>query len=205
MDRGTMVQLIALVVTLQWSNAATVSPGTLLGAQTEVARLYRNIGVTVEWSRAGSADVRRDRLSLHVVVVDDEVGELRSRRHPVMGAALRTEYGTGVVYVFSRRVEKEAARYDVSQALVLACAIAHEIGHLLLPDRGHSTTGLMRGVWDREDFERACQGQLRFSAEQATLIRAAVAGGPEHEPRGRGPDALVTMDRDGGASLRRER
>jgi hypothetical protein len=46
-------------------------------------------------------------------------------------------------HVLYRRVEREAAQYDVSPAFVLACAIAHEIGRLLLPNelqRGHAPT-----------------------------------------------------------------
>ena len=54
---------------------------------------------------------------------------------------------------------------------MLACAIAHELGHLLLPTAGHSDLGLMRAWWDRDDFGRAERGQLRFSAEEAALLR----------------------------------
>ena len=33
----------------------------------------------------------------------------------------------------------------------------------------------MRACWARDDFDRAEQGQLRFSTEQAALIRARAA------------------------------
>ena len=50
--------------------------------------------------------------------------------------------------------------------MILASAIAHEVGHLLLPDGRHSPEGLMRACWTRDDFHRANQGQLRFSNER---------------------------------------
>ena len=49
-----MVHAIALAVVLQLSTVAGVPSSTLAPAQSEVARLYRGIGVDVEWSRAGS-------------------------------------------------------------------------------------------------------------------------------------------------------
>mgnify|MGYP003693812985 CR=1 FL=1 len=66
-----------------------------------------------------------------------------------------------------------------SPAFVLACAIAHEIGHLLLPGRVAARplgAGLMRPCWDRDDFRRADMGQLRFLPE---------AGRPDSRPRAR--------------------
>ena len=94
-----------------------------------------------------------------------------------MGATVWTEQGTPVVYVFYRRVEVEAQRYAVSIALVLACAFAHEVGHVLMPDGGHSQEGLMRACWNRDDFNSADRGQLRFIPAQVALIRAS-AGPP---------------------------
>jgi hypothetical protein len=64
-----------------------------------------------------------------------------------------------------------AHRYDVSTEQVLACAIAHELGHLLLPVRGHSADGLMRACWSRDEFQRAAQGQLKFLPDEIALIR----------------------------------
>jgi len=169
-----MVHAIALAVALHLSNAASVPVPTIAKAQAEVVRMYRDIGVAIEWSPSGV--LRGDQpQAIHVILIPYETGDLQQRPKTVMGAAIRTPRGTQVAYVFYRRVEAEAAQYGVSPAFVLACAIAHEIGHLLLPDgfqRGHSRAGLMRPCWDRDDFRRADMGQLRFLPEQALLIRA---------------------------------
>src|SRR5262245_45848292 len=126
MDRGSMLHAIAFAVVLQLSNAADVPAPILDKARAEVVRVYRDIGVDVEWSASG--EVVGHQHIVHVIVVPNETGELQRRAETVMGAAIRTPRGTQVAYVFYRRVRDEAARYAVSPAFVLACAIAHEIG-----------------------------------------------------------------------------
>ena len=169
-----MVHAIAFSLVLQLSNAADVPAPIVAKAQTEVVRVYRDIGVDVEWSTRSASGF--DRLAgIHVIVLPYETGDLQQRPKTVMGAAIRTAQGTRVAYVFYRRVESQAAQYAVSPAFVLACAIAHEVGHLLMPETmqsRHATAGLMRACWDRDDFRRADMGQLRFMPEQAVLIRA---------------------------------
>jgi hypothetical protein len=59
---------------------------------------------------------------------------------------------------------------------VLAYAIAHEIGHLLLPEPAHSPFGIMRADWDGDDLRHIASGSLQFTAGQADAIRAKVSG-----------------------------
>jgi hypothetical protein len=168
-----MVHAIALSVVLHLSSAAGAPPSIVAAAQTELVRLYRDIGVTIEWSPGEMRGAAPDRI--HVILIPYETGGLQRSARTVLGAAMRTPQGTKVAYVFYRRVEAEAAEYVVSPAFVLACAIAHEVGHLLLPgglqSGGHSSTGLMRPHWNRDDFIRAGRGQLRFDDDQAMQIR----------------------------------
>jgi hypothetical protein len=100
-----------------------------------------------------------------------------------LGLALRSKEGPNrLAFVLYSRIARVADRDNVDRSSVLAIVMAHEIGHLLLPDSRHSAAGLMRGVWDREDFSNAVSGVLRFSAHQADLIRAGLASGRCHEP-----------------------
>src|SRR5262249_24094773 len=158
---------------LHLSNAAAVPSSIVEKAQTELVRLYRDIGVTIEWLPPDEPHVHRPD-EIHVILIPYETGGLQQKTPAVLGAAIRTPHGTNVAYLFYRRVEAEAVQYAVSPAFVLACAIAHEIGHLLLPgglyESGHSATGLMRPNWNRDDFIRADRGQLRFDEDQAALI-----------------------------------
>jgi hypothetical protein len=168
-----MTSFISLALVLQLHNLAGAPAATLDRAASELTRVYRELGVDLEWQHPGGqptigADVVR------VVILADETGDLRRTEDTVMGAALRTPSGTRVAYVFYRRVRAEAERYEVSTPLVLACALAHELGHLLMPGHGHSADGVMRARWTRDDFQRADQGRLRFSSEQTLLLRAGI-------------------------------
>ena len=165
-----LIHAIAMTVILQMNNVAQAPSAPLERAQLEVIRLYHNIGVDVAWtgpdaSRATPApDIR-------VVLVPYGAGDMLHREKLVMGAAVLTKLGTSIAYIFYRQVEAQARQYDYSLPMILASAIAHEVGHLLLPDGRHSPEGLMRACWTSDDFHRANQGQLRFSNEQAAQIR----------------------------------
>jgi hypothetical protein len=167
-----MLHVLSIALVLQLHDFAG-APATIVGqAERELARMFGEIGVQVEWLRA---DRRADSsATVRIILVAREAGGLRHTRDVVMGATIWTDEGTPVVYVFYRRVEAEARRYTVSLALVLASALAHEVGHVLMPDGGHSEAGLMRACWNRDDFNSADRGQLRFIPEQVALIRANV-------------------------------
>jgi hypothetical protein len=128
--------------------------------------------VHLEWDDASESSA--DPSDIRVVLLPYETGDLRRSETQVMGAALRTPRGNSLAYVFYRRVEAQADHYRVSTGLVLACAIAHELGHLLLPHSTHAATGLMRARWTRDEFNRAEQGQLRFLPDDVARIRAGL-------------------------------
>ncbi len=181
-----LIHAIAIAITLQINNVAHVPTGHLERAQQEVIRLYHNIGVDVAWT---GPDAARATLvpDIRVVLVPYGVGDMLHRKKLVMGAAVLTKLGTSVAYIFYREVEGQARQYDYSLPMILASAIAHEVGHLLLPDGRHSPEGLMRACWTRDDFHRANQGQLRFSSDEAAQIRRRVGlqALVEHESRHR--------------------
>jgi hypothetical protein len=168
-----MTHLLAAALVLHLSNFSGAPPAVVRTAQEEVTRVYAEIGVALDWS--GPADAHADpQPAIRVVLLPYETGDLRRIEKTVMGAALRTADGSAVAYVFYRRVRAEADRYEVSTGLVLACAIAHEVGHLLLPVRTHAAAGLMRACWSRDEFHRAEQGQLTFLPAEVARIQAGL-------------------------------
>ncbi len=70
----------------------------------------------------------------------------------------------------------------------LGCAIAHELGHVLLGTHSHSLVGLMGARWGTQVLQTAGQHSLLFAPEQAAAIRAEVMA------RAR-PSAAPTMAR----------
>jgi hypothetical protein len=171
-----MLHTVSIALVLQLHNFAGAPPAVVQKAERELTRMYDDIGVRVEWDPAADQHAG-DRAALQVILLAHEAGDLRRTPGAVMGAAMWTPAGTPAVYVFYRRVEAEAARHTVSVAYVLACALAHELGHVLMPDRGHSQEGLMRACWTSDDFYRADRGQLRFLPEQVALVRARATEG----------------------------
>jgi hypothetical protein len=166
-----VTHILSIALVLQLHNLAGAPPAVVDNARSELTRMYGELGVAAQWDDTDRPDVAPD--AVRIVILRKETGRLQRRGDVVMGAALRTPSGARMIYVFYERVRAEAERYDVSTALVLACAMAHELGHLLLPGDGHSRNGLMRPCWSRDDFQRADQGLLRFSPYQASQVRTA--------------------------------
>ena len=81
-----------------------------------------------------------------------------------------------LAYVLYHSIREYVVKYIVPEqgALLLGLAIAHEVGHLLLPHNSHSHRGIMRARWDRRDLEFAA-ADLVFTAQQAKSIRDEVA------------------------------
>jgi hypothetical protein len=166
-----MLEIVSMALILQLHNFAG-TPASIVGsAQRELTRFYADIGVPVEWVNAAGGTDAGARPAMPIILVDREAGVLRHTRDTVLGATMWTVNGTPAVYLFYRRVEAEARRHSVSLALLLACTLAHELGHVLMPDRGHSPDGLMRARWNGDDFDNANRGQLRFNREQIAVMR----------------------------------
>ena len=163
-----MLHVVSIAVVLQLSNLSGAPASVVSSAQAEVVRVYAAAGVSMEWgSEAPADDVR----SIHVVLVPLESGDLRRIADTVMGAAVWTPLGNGLAYVFYRRVEEHAALHNAPPERVLASAVVHELGHLLVT-RGHSPTGVMRACWRESEFRQAAAGVLGFSARDVAILRS---------------------------------
>jgi hypothetical protein len=154
-------------VLLYLANEASVSPDIVRDARQEVIRIYARIGVRVIWAEhvTGSPKVPL------VIIIPQITGQWVGPTS--LGLAVRGANSSGrVAYVFYDRVLPLATKHQMSDASLLGVVIAHEIGHLLLPYGSHSPSGLMRGDWDNQQFLLARSRRLRFTAQQAELIRA---------------------------------
>jgi hypothetical protein len=158
--------VLAVVISLKLVNISHAPLPVIAEAERVAADIYAAIGVDLRWSDTPS--------SLLVILRDDEPGDLRRATQSVLGAAIHTPNGSPVAYVFYRRIAEQAERYLSAPASILGSAIAHEVGHLLLPTRDHGHVGLMRGYWEYPEFQRAANNQLRFSRDEGESIRANI-------------------------------
>jgi hypothetical protein len=78
-----------------------------------------------------------------------------------------------------RRAKSDDAELDVP--LLLGCAIAHELGHLLLGPNGHSAGGIMQGEWEPKQLRLALMGGLVFTSQQSKVLRVAARARIENQ------------------------
>jgi hypothetical protein len=157
--------VFTLIIVVHLTNVAGTPASIVREAQATVVTMFRSVGVTIVWApespwASGHPHVVR------LTLVRDETEPLRRRYDRIaLGAATRTAGGTGVAWVFYRRVQDEAGRYFVPVVKVLACVMAHELGHLLQPRVGHTDAGVMRATWTPVDYRRAARDRLQFTAK----------------------------------------
>jgi hypothetical protein len=95
-----------------------------------------------------------------------------------LGQSMADHQGGTYASIFMERIQDAAAEADVPRDTVLAYAIAHEVGHLLLGDNAHTPRGVMKGNWDRKDYEAMNQRQFHFIEGQAHQLATRFGGSP---------------------------
>jgi hypothetical protein len=101
----------------------------------------------------------------------------KSATTDVMGYAPVARSNYPRAYVFYNRVKSfcdlmEGMSSQSGKGIVLGHVMAHEIGHLLIPEDAHTKTGIMRGDWDHQQWKEALMGRLVFTRSQAKRIRS---------------------------------
>jgi hypothetical protein len=156
-------------VVIEMLDEVGISRVILESARATVAEIYDAIGVTVVWVDR----YPNDRSVLVVRIVTEEAAERLNAPPASVGISPRDAERNGrMAYVFYERVRNLSDRQGLGAPKMLGAAVAHELGHLLLPYSGHSKSGLMRAHWTRGDLLNADGPGLRFTAEQGALIRA---------------------------------
>ena len=157
-----------LALTVRVRNDARALDQDLAAAQKHVTHIYADAGIDIVWAASGAR--------MTIALISREQAELMHQVKDVMGYAPASgAEGGRLAYVLNHRVDEVSAGYNSAKTVVLGVALAHEIGHLLLPSKPHSSKGLMRGKWDQSDFRRARLGELLFTPEQVMAIRERLA------------------------------
>ena len=185
-----------LRITLQVRNYAEVPEKTLSRAKEEVTTIFHQVGVDTSWThipvpfgerRSNSSPTPTApspglQLRIHILsqTMAKPLEERLANNEHVFGVAPRTKDNPGrLVYIFYHRVEELVQKQWLLEhtARILGLAMAHEIGHLLLPPNSHTETGIMRANWyfpSKVDFLLATYGKLEFTPEQGELIHSEV-------------------------------
>lgn len=163
------------IVTVLVYNYTQASIDILAGAEREAGRILGEAGLRPAWidclDRDSAADLQelcqKGRAPIDVV--------LRILPGHIQGRLQDTLFGfssppalASVYYEYAGRL----ARSNTGMSIMLGCAIAHEVGHLLLGPGRHSAGGIMSGEWGPKELQLALMGRLLFVSQQAKLIRA---------------------------------
>jgi hypothetical protein len=97
---------------------------------------------------------------------------------PPLGLSIAGSEGGTLASVFVSRVKNAAADVNVPWDIVLAYAIAHEVGHLLLGAEAHTPRGLMKGTWGREEYLAMYQRRFHFTDEQSRQLASRYGSAP---------------------------
>lgn len=164
-------QPVRSTVVVMLQNDAGTPPDLVDRASREVTRLFSLIDIDIVWVTDVPADAR-----LRVVSLTNWEPNEQRVQPSVLGYTQIAQGKRGIrAYVFWRRVDQASQKFTASLDKVLAIAIAHELGHMLLPDGMHAKAGLMQAPWDASHFRSASAGLLAFSPDSAALIQREMA------------------------------
>lgn len=157
------------VVVINVENPHALAVPELARAQELVTGIYERAGVTLRWTP--DETVTPDRTL--TLILTTAVASPSGLGADAMGHAPSPGDGTRgtTAYAFLDKVISFASAHRLRFADLIACAVAHEIGHLLLPVNAHRPDGIMRGEWYAELFPPATAGLPGFPPDQAKLLR----------------------------------
>jgi hypothetical protein len=155
-------------------------------AQKDAAATLQAAGVTVGWIDCSSAGSHHPDAACARPLGPSEVVLRIVSSSPVEVASRRTALGESLIdrtsrelprlaTVYADRVATLADRARANRRQLLAWAMAHEIGHLLLNTTRHSTRGLMRAVWSQSELARSDPRDWAFSRTDVRALRSALA------------------------------
>jgi hypothetical protein len=162
-------------LTMRLRNDAQLPGDLLVEAKGIVAAIYAEAGIDATF-----VDSRAD---FTIILLSRHTAKNMHQIPDAVGFAPSSQVALGrIAYVIQPRVDRIAEGYRASRAIVLAVAIAHELGHLLMFD-AHSSSGIMRPDWNQADFRKAVHGKLLFTDAQAAEMRARLTGTRTPQPQ----------------------
>jgi hypothetical protein len=163
------------VVTIRVENEARVDERILQSARKEAIAMLSRAGVTLIWADCGAGRDWEDREACKHSRGRNEfwmqITADRPRWSPreTLGFAdLAKGDGSGGVYYPAVVALVRDLRAEAHQ--ILAAAMVHEIGHLILGADAHTPAGVMCGDWSREQYKLISAGRLDFAPHQAKRL-----------------------------------
>jgi len=164
-------------------DSAAVPIDVLESARRFATAVFDRAGVTVRWDvnggagtacRGGSHRSTDDRFCVQVLLRPRNAVSQPGKRR-VMGLSLAADERRAVLSVYFDAVTDVSRRYGASLGDVLGIAIAHEMGHVMLPPPSHAASGIMQPSWEGDDLRHVLGGSVSFTSVQITSMRELLA------------------------------
>jgi hypothetical protein len=167
-------------ITISIDDRAHIGSKTLERAEGVATGIFAVAGVYVHWTRSAAveADLVRDfstvpagecaRLPTSELVRVEILSRAPNGFAPqALGYSLPCARRGVQVTIYADRVEAVSSQTVAVFYRVLAYALLHELGHVLLRSLSHDQSGLMKAVWSKNDWQRAAVAAIPFTPDQA--------------------------------------
>jgi len=171
MNRWAAVLILSAVtakaecVGIRLLNRQAAPVTAVLQAQRVAERIFGDVGVEVDWKARNAA-------CPVVEILFDQPAPLGSHGQALAYALPFAKARTRVAVFFPRVAALSSAENSGTN---LGYVLAHEVGHVLEGQTRHSSAGVMKAVWDRDDLHRMAREEMKFATEDAEWIMAALA------------------------------
>lgn len=152
-------------------DSAAVDGQALAEARDFAAGVFRDAGVEAEITQGADACPAAATRFCVMVLLRPKDSQFQPGKARTMGMALAADANRAVVSIYLDAVIDVARRYGHPVGKVLGIALAHELGHVLLPPPSHSDTGIMQPSWEGDALRHAMGGDLGFTERQAATMR----------------------------------
>jgi hypothetical protein len=162
-------------ITLAVCDQVRIASQTWLTAKQQSIRILASAGVDVVWIDTTKSSCMVDALGAYFVVVVSPRAQKGLDTFGTMGFAIRSGPHPRA-YVFYDLVRSFVRNFkpsdpgESSMGVILGHAIAHEVGHLLIPRDAHGA-GIMRANWAYTEWREALAGVLLFHPDDVKVIQ----------------------------------
>jgi hypothetical protein len=163
-------------ITLAVCDQVGIAPGIWLTAKQQSMRILDSAGIDVVWMDTNRKNsCMAESLDAYFVVVVSRNAPKGRDTFGTMGFVVRTGSHPRA-YVFYDLVRSFVRSYEPSDpqqsgmGVILGHAIAHEVGHLLIPGDAHGA-GIMRANWGYTEWREALAGALLFHPDDVKVIQ----------------------------------
>jgi hypothetical protein len=131
-------------------------------AQVIAGKMFDDIGIKINWHEESKCSPGQD----GVIHIGLNTGVSADRYPGALAIAL--PYEGAHIQVFVDRLRRLVIPKIVP--ILLAHVLAHEITHILQGVNRHSESGVMKAIWDQQDYEKMAWKPLSFTDGDVRLI-----------------------------------